>query len=188
MIEKENTPPHIQIKKPEENSKQNFLNISFNNSFNIYDSPNNDKNIIDNLNNNNNNNNSNSNNNIKKEKENIKMNLTNNKSFSGTIKINNQNDITTLLGSLLISENDIKKKLFPKNIKRPYNYKKKLPDLQLSRDKSINKSNCSINIKKSNEVFPSILKKITPEKNKELSNLSTNSISNNNNNSLKKKK
>ena len=187
MIEKENTPPHIQIKKPEENSKQNFLNISFNNSFNIYDSPNNDKNIIDNLNNNNNNNNSNSNNNIKKEKENLKLNLTNNKSFSGTIKINNQNDITTLLGSLLISENDIKKKLFPKNIKRPYNYKKKLPDLQLSRDKSINKSNCSINIKKSNEVFPSILKKITPEKNKELSNLSTNSISNNNNNSLKKK-
>ena len=79
MIEKENTPPHIQIKKPEENSKQNFLNISFNNSFNIYDSPNNDKNIIDNLNNNNNN--SNSNNNIKKKKENLKLNLTNNKSF-----------------------------------------------------------------------------------------------------------
>ena len=187
MIEKENTPPHIQIKKPEENSKQNFLNISFNNSFNIYDSPNNDKNIIDNLNNNNNNNNSNSNNNIKKEKENIKMNLTNNKSFSGTIKINNQNDITTLLGSLLISENDIKKKLFPKNIKRPYNYKKKLPDLQLSRDKSINKSNYSSNMKKSNEVFPSILKKISPAKIKELSNLSTNSIYNNNSNSLKRK-
>ena len=187
MIEKENTPPHIQIKKPEENSKQNFLNISFNNSFNIYDSPNNDKNIIDNLNNNNNNNNSNSNNNIKKEKENIKMNLTNNKSFSGTIKINNQNDITTLLGSLLISENDIKKKLFPKNIKRPYNYKKKLPDLQLSRDKSINKSNYSSNMKKSNEVFPSILKKISPAKIKELYNLSTNSIYNNNINSLKRK-
>ena len=42
-------------------------------------------------------------------------------------------------------------------------------------------------MKKSNEVFPSILKKISPAKIKELSNLSTNSIYNNNSNSLKRK-
>ena len=183
-FEKENTPPHIAIKKQEEN-KQSFFNISFNNSFNTHDSQNNDKNEFSNSNKNIININ---NNNIKKEKEKEnKLNLTNNKSFSGTIKINNKNDITALLGSLLISENDIKKKLFSKKIKKPEQYKKKLPDLQLSRDKSINKSNYSSNMKKSNEVFPSILKKISPAKIKELYNLSTNSIYNNNINSLKRK-
>ncbi len=179
-FEKENTPPHIPIKKQEEN-KQSFFNISFNNSFNTHDSQNNDKNEFSNSN-------KNIINNIKKEKEKEnKLNLTNNKSFSGTIKINNKNDITALLGSLLISENDIKKKLFSKKVKKPEQYKKKLPDLQLSRDKSINKSNYSSNMKKSNEVFPSILKKISPAKIKELSNLSTNSIYNNNSNSLQRK-
>lgn len=183
-FEKENTPPHIAIKKQEEN-KQSFFNISFNNSFNTHDSQNNDKNEFSNSNKNIININ---NNNIKKEKEKEnKLNLTNNKSFSGTIKINNKNDITALLGSLLISENDIKKKLFSKKIKKPEQDKKKLPDLQLSRDKSINKSNYSSNMKKSNEVFPSILKKISPAKIKELYNLSTNSIYNNNINSLKRK-
>ena len=179
-FEKENTPPHIPIKKQEEN-KQSFFNISFNNSFNTHDSQNNDKNEFSNSN-------KNIINNIKKEKEKEnKLNLTNNKSFSGTIKINNKKDITALLGSLLISENDIKKKLFSKKVKKPEQYKKKLPDLQLSRDKSINKSNYSSNMKKSNEVFPSILKKISPAKIKELSNLSTNSIYNNNSNSLQRK-
>ena len=135
-FEKENTPPHIAIKKQEEN-KQSFFNISFNNSFNTHDSQNNDKNEFSNSNKNIININ---NNNIKKEKEKEnKLNLTNNKSFSGTIKINNKNDITALLGSLLISENDIKKKLFSKKIKKPEQDKKKLPDLQLSRNKSINK-------------------------------------------------
>ena len=77
--------------------------------------------------------------------------------------------------------------MFSKKVKKPEQYKKKLPDLQLSRDKSINKSNYSSNMKKSNEVFPSILKKISPAKIKELSNLSTNSIYNNNSNSLQRK-
>ena len=48
-FEKENTPPHIAIKKQEEN-KQSFFNISFNNSFNTHDSQNNDKNEFSNSN------------------------------------------------------------------------------------------------------------------------------------------